>query len=236
MALPVLNTATYELEVPSSRETIKYRPFVVKEEKVLLTVLETQDMNQITQVIRDIIETCTFNKLDINKLAMYDLEYIFLKIRAKSVGETSTVLLECSKCQEKNEVTINLDQIKLKGNPQAEAKVQVSDDVGIKMRFPTVHTVERMMKDAGDSTVDIMLGLIASSIDSIWDAENVYDAKDHTPQELLEFLESLSKEQFEKVQEFFGEFPKMSEEVKFDCTKCGSSNDMVLEGLADFFG
>ena len=236
MALPVLNTATYELEVPSSRETIKYRPFVVKEEKVLLTVLETQDMNQITQVIRDIIETCTFNKLDISKLAMYDLEYIFLKIRAKSVGETSTVLLECSKCQEKNEVTINLDQIKLKGNPQAEAKVQVSDDVGIKMRFPTVHTVERMMKDAGDSTVDIMLGLIASSIDSIWDAENVYDAKDHTPQELLEFLESLSKDQFEKVQEFFGEFPKMSEEVNFDCTKCGSSNDMVLEGLSDFFG
>lgn len=238
MALPVLNSATYELEIPSSGETIKYRPFVVKEEKVLLTVLESQDMTQITRTLRDVIEACTFNKVKIDDLAMFDLEYIFLKIRAKSVGEKATILLTCSECETQNENVINLDALELKGDPKAKAKIQLSDEVGITMKYPPVHRVEKLMKAVNQdgSAIDVILAMIAASIDSIFDVENVYDAKDHKPEEIMEFLESLNKEQFEKVQQFFEEFPKLKEDVHFKCSNCGSDNTVTLEGMADFFG
>jgi hypothetical protein len=238
MALPVLNSATYELEIPSTGERIKYRPFVVKEEKVLLTVLESQDMEQVTRTLRDVIEACTFGKVKISDLAMFDLEYLFLKIRAKSVGESAKILLACEKCEEQNEVSINLTDLELKGNPKATSKIQLSPEVGITMKYPTVHRVEQIMTAVNKegNAVDVILGMIGASIDTIFDAENVYDAKDHKAEEIMDFIESLNKTQFEKVQEFFEEFPKLKEDVSFGCTKCGTANNVTLEGMADFFG
>lgn len=235
MSLPMLNSAKYEMTIPSSGKTIEYRPFVVKEEKVLLTVLESNDMKQITSAIRNLVEVCTFNEVKVEDLAMFDLEYIFLKLRAKSVGENANIMMPCKKCDHKNEMAINLDQVELSGDPKAAEKIQLSDNVGVRMKFPTVKLVERMMKSAEGTSIDVILSLVASSIESIYDSENVYSAKDHKPEEVLEFVESLNKEQFAKIQAFFEKFPKLRKETSFTCVSCGEKNDVVLEGLNDFF-
>lgn len=237
MALPVLNSASYELTVPSTGETLQYRPFLVKEEKVLLTVLETNDMVQITRAIRELIQACTFDKIKVEDLAMFDIEYIFLKLRAKSVGESSTITLPCSSCEERNEITVNLETVELSGEPGKKEKIELTSDVGVVMSYSKVKDVERIMKAREASTaVDVIMSLVASCIDSIYDAENVYPASEHTPDELLEFIESLNKEQFGKIQDWFETYPKLREDVSFDCTKCGTHNDVVLEGMNDFFG
>ena len=236
MALPQLNTVNYELTIPSSDQVISYRPFMVKEEKVLLTVLESQDSKQITSAIKDIVEVCTFNSVKLDSLAMYDLEYIFLKLRSKSVGESAKLGFKCKECEELNEVDINLENITLTGNPKAEASISLTDIVGVSMKYPTVKNVERLLQENKDaSSTDLIIAMIAASIVSIYDAESVYPAEESTPKELIDFIESLNKGQFAKLQEFFNEFPRLREEVKFTCTKCGTENEVVLEGLNDFF-
>lgn len=237
MALPVLNSATYELTVPSTGKAIQYRPFLVKEEKVLLTVLETNDMVQISRAVRGLIEACTFNKLAVEEMAMFDIEYIFLKIRAKSVGESSTITLPCGSCEERNEISVNLDQVELSGKPSGKEKIQLTQDVGVVMRYSKVKDVERVMKSRETSTgVDVIMSLVASCIESIYDAESVYPASEHKPEELLDFIESLNKEQFGLIQEWFESYPKLREDVSFNCTKCGEKTEVVLEGMNDFFG
>jgi hypothetical protein len=236
MALPVLNSAKYEMTIPSTGETVEYRPFLVKEEKVLLTVLETNDMVQITRALRELINACTFGKVKVEDLAMFDIEYVFLKIRSKSVGENATITLPCSSCEERNEIKINLESVELKGDVKGSKKIQLTPEVGVKMRYPKVSNVERVMKSVEGGEFDVILSLIASSIESIYDAENVYPAADHTPQELIDFIESLNSDQFKMIQDFFNDFPKLEEDVSFTCTKCGTQNDAKLQGLNDFFG
>ena len=239
MALPQLNTVNYDMVIPSTGEQIKYRPFVVREEKVLLTAMESGDAQQITNAMRDIVKVCTFDKVEVRDLAMYDLEYIFLKLRSKSVGEKATILLKCSddKCDHMTPVEINLDEIELEGNPKAESTIQITDDIGVSFKFPTVGRMEDVMKGLkAETQIDMVLGMMVASIVSIHDAEKVYNSVDSTPQELMDFIESLNKLQFEKLQDFFNSFPKLRKEVTWTCEKCGKENSVVLEGLNDFFG
>ena len=239
MALPQLNTVNYDMVIPSTGEQVKYRPFVVREEKVLLTAMESGDAQQITNAMRDIVKVCTFDKVEVRDLAMYDLEYIFLKLRSKSVGEKATILLKCSddECGHMTPVEINLDEIELEGNPKAESTIQITDDIGVSFKFPTVGRMEDVMKGLkAETQIDMVLGMMVASIVSIHDAEKVYNSVDSTPQELMDFIESLNKLQFEKLQDFFNSFPKLRKEVTWTCEKCGKENSVVLEGLNDFFG
>ena len=239
MALPQLNTVNYDMVIPSSGQQIKYRPFVVREEKVLLTSLESGDAKQITNAIKDIVNVCTFDQIKVDQIAMFDLEYIFLKLRAKSVGENADITVKCPEegCGHMNPVQINLDEIELKGDPKAQDSVQITDKVGVNLKFPTVKRVEDVMKPLNAKTpIDLVLGMMAASVESIYDEESVYPAIDSTPQELMDFIESLNKEQFNKLQEFFGKFPKLSEDINITCEKCSKENTIKLEGLNDFFG
>ena len=237
MALPQLNTVNYDMVIPSTGQQVKYRPFVVREEKVLLTSLESGDAQQITNAMRDIVEVCTFKEVDVKKLAMFDLEYIFLKLRAKSVGENADIIVKCKHCEAENAVRVNLDLVELKGDPRAESTIQLTDSVGVSIKYPTVERTEEVMKGIKtESQIDLILGLMVASIESIYDAEKVYPSTDSTPQELMDFIESLNKEQFNKFETFFEQFPKLKEEIGFTCEKCGKENNMTLEGLNDFFG
>tara|TARA_B100000035_G_scaffold69461_1_gene56852 strand:+ start:475 stop:1188 length:714 start_codon:yes stop_codon:yes gene_type:complete len=237
MALPQLNTVNYDMVIPSTGQQVKYRPFVVREEKVLLTSLESGDAQQITNAMRDIVEVCTFKEVNVKKLAMFDLEYIFLKLRSKSVGENADIVVKCKDCEAENAVRVNLDLVELKGDPRAESTIQLTDSVGVSIKYPTVERTEEVMKGIkAENQIDLILGLMVASIDSIYDAEKVYPSTDSTPQELMDFIESLNKEQFNKFETFFEQFPKLKEEIEFTCEKCGKENTRTLEGLNDFFG
>ena len=238
MALPQLNTVKYDMVIPSTGQQIKYRPFVVKEEKVLLTSLESGDSKQITNAMRDLVQVCTFETVDVKNLAMFDLEYIFLKLRAKSVGESADITLQCTAedCEHMTPVNINLDQVQLQGNPQGKSTIELTDEVGVTLVYPTVEKTERILAGAKlDGAMDVAVGMIAAAIESIYDKENVYPAIDSTPQELVDFIDSLNKQQFDKIQTFFENFPKLKQEVNFTCEKCNKQNNIVLEGLNDFF-
>lgn len=226
------------MTIPSTGQEIKYRPFVVREEKVLLTAIESDDAQQISNAMRDIVEVCTFKEVDVKALAMFDLELIFLKLRAASVGENAEVALTCSneECKHQNPVKINLAEVELKGDPKASAVVQITDTVGVSLKYPTVLKVEDTLKASKpEAAIDIAIAMIAASIESIHDADSVYPASESTSRELVDFIESLNKEQFTKVQEFFDNFPKLKEDVEFTCEKCKTVNNVTLEGLNDFF-
>ena len=226
------------MTIPSTGQEIKYRPFVVREEKVLLTAIESDDAQQISNAMRDIVEVCTFKEVDVKSLAMFDLELIFLKLRAASVGENAEIALTCSneECKHQNAVKINLAEVELKGDPKASAVVQITDTVGVSLKYPTVLKVEDTLKASKpEAGIDVAIAMIAASIESIHDADSVYPASESTAQELVDFIESLNKEQFTKVQEFFDNFPKLKEDVEFTCEKCKTVNNVTLEGLNDFF-
>ena len=226
------------MTIPSTGQEIKYRPFVVREEKVLLTAIESDDAQQISNAMRDIVEVCTFKEVDVKALAMFDLELIFLKLRAASVGENAEIALTCSneECKHQNPVKINLAEVELKGDPKASAVVQITDTVGVSLKYPTVLKVEDTLKASKpEAAIDIAIAMIAASIESIHDADSVYPASESTSRELVDFIESLNKEQFTKVQEFFDNFPKLKEDVEFTCEKCKTVNNVTLEGLNDFF-
>ena len=235
MALPQLNSATYELTVPSTGELVKFRPYLVKEEKILMLALESSDENQILNATADIVKACTFNKVDSMSLPMVDLEYIFLKLRSKSVGESATLGLKCTECGNFNNVTIDLESIEAKIDNDVSPKIQLTDQVGLMMKWPSVKDIQKNSRGT-ESQIDTVFGVITASIDSVYDAENVYPASDSTPEELTAFLESLNQEQFGKIQKWFESMPKLSKQMSFDCEKCSHHNNVLLEGLTSFFG
>jgi len=235
MALPQLNTAVkYELKVPSSGEMVEYRPYLVKEEKILMIAMESEDQRQIIRATRDIITSCTFEQVDIMKQPMFDLEYIFLKLRAKSVGETSKLKFSCEKCQTPNDYDINLDELQPIGS-QVENTIALTDTIGVTMKYPTVRDVDS--SDA-KSEIDMVFAVLVSSIESIYDAENVYPASESTKAELTTFIENLNQKQFNKLQAWFEAMPKLKKKVLFTCVQedCKHENEFDIEGIQSFFG
>lgn len=235
MALPILNTPTYEVELPLSKKTVKYRPFLVKEEKVLLMALESQDQKQIMRAMHDIISTCTFGKIDGKDLPVAELEYLFLKLRSKAVGEKSHIGLKCTHCETSNELDVDLESIEIDTNNLPQLKIMLTDQVGVLMKYPSSESVMKSI-DTKKTDTENTYAIIMSCIDKIFDTENVYDVATQTKQELTDFIESLNKVQFEKIKDFFSGLPKLKKEVTFKCTSCGKDNDVTLEGLESFFG
>jgi len=237
MALPKLTTPTYELEIPSTDEKIKYRPFLVKEEKILMMAMESKSEADITQAVKDIVSECTFNKVDISNMPMFDVEYIFLQIRSKSVGEVSKLKLLCPDDKKTYaDVELDLNEVKVQVGDDHTNKIELTKDMGMIMTYPTIDS----FKDSGirDINAGNMLDVISGCIMQIYEEEGkkVYDPKDQTKKELTEFIEQLSTKQFKDVQKFFETMPKLKHEITIKNPKTKKESKVTLTGLNDFFG
>ena len=230
MALPKLETPTYNVVIPSSKREVEIRPFLVKEEKVLMIAQESKDNKQILKAIKTILIACSDGKIKPDELTVYDIEYLFLQLRAVSVGETADLKVKCAACDHEDEVTINLKEIEVVfPEKEVDSNIDLGKGVGMTLKPISMKEVESI-KDDQD-----LLETIALTIDTIYDDDNVYPAKDSTKKELVEFVESLSHSHLEKIQEYIQNQPKLRYELTWTCTKCGHNNKIVLEGLQSFF-
>jgi hypothetical protein len=236
MALPKLTTPTYELEVPSTDEKVQFRPFLVKEEKILLIAMESGKSGDIIEAVKQIVNQCTFDKLDLNNIPMFDVEYIFLQIRAKSVGEISKLRLLCPDDKKTQvEVEVNLDDIKVHVDEGHNNKIELDNKMGMIMTYPSIDSFSK--SGVTTITAENMLDVISTCILQIYenDGEKVYQAQDQTKKELNEFIESLESKHFKKVQAFFDTMPKLRHTVKVKNPKTKKESEIVLQGLNDFF-
>lgn len=232
MALPTLSIPTFKTTVPSTGERIEYRPFLVKEEKILLIALEGQEPGDMTDAIKKILQSCILTKgVDVNKLATFDVEYLFLQLRAKSVGELIEIKVGHTgdnECDHKTDVVINLDALKIEGIKK-DKKIAVTDTIGVVVHYPSMSDIALIDQNDNSS----MLKLIASCIDMVYDDENVYE--EFTLDEMVEWLEGLNQTQFEKISTFFSDIPRLKYNVEWTCKKCKKKDSFVIEGLASFF-
>ena len=236
MALPTINTPTYELVVPSTDEKIKYRPFLVKEEKILLIASESGKQEDIINAIKQIATACTFGKLKIGRMPMFDVEYIFLQIRAKSVGEISELTLIAPDDKETRvNVEIDLSEVKVQETEGHTNKIELTDEMGIYMQYPTVDTFGK--SGMTEITASNMLEVISACIAQVYDkkGEEVWESKDSTKKELVDFIEQLSSKQFAEIQKYFDTMPKLKHVVTVKNPKTKVETEVVLSGLSDFF-
>ena len=236
MALPVLNNPNYEMELPSTGEKIEFRPFLVKEQKILMMAMESEDTSSQAKAVIDIIKNCTFGKLDdmIEVLPTYDIEYMFLQIRQKSVGETVDITVTCPDDGEtKVPVTINLEDISIVRTEGHTNTVMITDKIGMTMRHPTMKQILSYDLTKMD-TMESTFGIIQDCLENIFDENEVYD--DMNKKELSEFIEQMTTGQFEKVTEFFTTMPKLKHTVKVTNPNTGVENEVVLEGMQSFLG
>jgi hypothetical protein len=235
MALPIVNSSRYTTTIPSTGVEVEYRPYLVKEEKILMIAMESKDNVAITKAVKDVIKACVIGEVDVNRLATFDLEFLFLKLRAKSVGEVAEISLKCVECDHPNEVSLNLDKLEVKGLTEGQDNViQITDTVGITMRYPSVSDVSGINpEDLGK--ISVVMKLIVGCMENIFDADAVYACKDETTKSVQDFLDSLNSAQFKKIAEFLQQIPAISETIQFTCTECKHENELELRGLESFF-
>lgn len=242
MALPKLDVPTYELELPVSKKKIKYRPFLVKEQKNLLMALESGESETIQQNVQDILYNCTVTEdVEIERLPIVDVEYYFVNLRAKSVGEIIQARYRCNntvndtECGNIMEKDVDLNSIKV-DVPDVNPEIRLSDKIIVKMKYPEFGLIRDSIKL--DDVNDVTFNMIANSIEYIYEipTEEFYYAREAEPGEMLEFVESMNQEQFAKVEEFFNVLPRMKQDLDITCSKCGFEHHLVVEGLEDFFG
>ncbi len=235
MALPKLNEVpNYELVIPSTQEKVKFRPYLVKEEKVLMIAMESEDQIQILNAIADTIKTCVADNISTSKLTTFDIEYMFLQIRSKSVGEKINLTLKCGQCEAPNEVNINIDDIKVK-MPDVDKKIKLNNDITLEMTWPSFDSLLDKSIVDNESVTDQTFRLIVKCIDSVHKEEERIVFKDETMEDRLAFVESLNTEQFKMIQDYLQVMPSLKHNVHFDCESCSHSNDLTLEGFNDFF-
>ena len=238
MPLPKINTPTYQLVIPSTGKKISYRPFLVREEKILVLALESEDMNQITNAIVEILTACILTKgVDVTKLATFDIEFIFLNVRAKSVGEVIEVNVTCPDDNETSvQMEINIDDIKVKKNRKHKNLIKLDDTLSMKMGYPSIEEfVENNFEVTDGSNVDQYLAMITSCIEQVYNDEESWSASDCTKDEMKEFVEQMNTKQFKEIEGFFTTMPKLTHTVKVKNPKTKVESDVVLEGLASFF-
>ncbi len=240
MPLPKIATPTYELELPSSGETITYRPFLVKEEKLLVLAMESEDTKSITRAIKEVLKSCIKTKIKVDTLPTFDIEYLFLNIRGKSVGEEVEVTVTCpDDGKTEVDVTIPIDDIQVKKNDEHTNNIKLDDTLSMTMKYPSLDQFIETNFDVNESKgtqLEQSFSLIGSCIDTIYSEEEAWPASDSTKKEISEFLEQLSSSQFQLIEKFFGTMPKLSYDVVVTNPKTKKKNTVVLEGLASFFG
>ena len=231
MALPALASPEFMTEIPSTKQQIKFRPFLVREEKILYMALEGQDTKEIENAIVTILSNCILDTVDINKLTLFDIEYLFLQLRGKSVGEKVELMLshsdENNECQHKTKLEVDLDSIKIQGEV-SDGKLMLDDKIGVKVRYPYINDSSLVGKNESDvfSTLSIF-------VEYVFDKDNVYN--DFTKEEINDWLESLNQNQFRKLIEFFENVPKLAHDVEWTCPECKQKDSIKLEGLQSFF-
>jgi hypothetical protein len=239
MPLPKISTPTYELELPSTGKKIRYRPFLVKEEKILILALETEDMKQISNAIVEILSECILTKATkVAELATFDIEYLFLNVRAKSVGETVEVNITCPDDEETTvQMEIAIDDIKVQKDSKHNNIIKLDENLSMKLKYPSLDQFIESNFEVSSDTSDVTqsLSMIASCIDTIYDKEESWNTADYSKEELNEFVEQLNTKQFKAIEEFFATMPKLSHKVKVTNPKTKVESEVVLEGLASFF-
>ena len=241
MALPKLNVLpNFELTIPSNGKKVRYRPYLVKEEKMLLLAAESKDPKTILQAMTDTIKDCVDGDIDVDKLATFDIEYMFVQIRAKSVGEVIKLKLKCDNeidgevCGFENEVNFKVDSIAV-DVPKVDKIIKLTDDISVELKWPSYKDLSNTDLAEGEITTEAMFKLVAKSIAAVLTPEERFDLKDSTEKEIVDFIESLSSEQFGKISSFLGNIPKMKAQINYTCEKCGKQHEIKLEGAADFF-
>jgi len=238
MPLPKIATPTYELEIPSNKKKIKYRPFLVKEEKILIIAMESEDTSQIASAIKDVITNCIFTKdIKVDELSTFDIEYLFLNIRGKSVGEEVEVLVTCPDDNQTQVPTfISLDEIQVQFDPKHSRDIKLDDSLTLRMKYPSMDEFIKSNFATGiEISVDDTFDLIASCIEQVYSEEESWTAADCTKKELKEFLEQISSKQFKEIEKFFNTMPKLSHNIKVTNPNTGVESEVVLEGLSSFF-
>jgi len=234
MALPKLNdTPKYSVVVPSTKKTVRFRPFLVKEEKVLLLAMESEEDDQVLGAILDTIDACVVDDLDVKTLTTYDIEYLFTKIRGKSVGESTKVKLKCETCETENEVIIPLDDIEVKGD-DADNIIELQPGMQLEMRHPSYYELKNDDHIQSGETAAASFAMIRHCLKSIKTEESIINLKDELASEVDEFIESMNTEQFEKIREFVETIPALKHDIVFQCS-CGHENKMELKGMQSFF-
>ena len=238
MALPVLETNTFELTLPSSDVKVKYRPFLVKEEKILLQAMESQEQKQIVQALKDIVSVCTYGQLNVDELPTFDLEYVFLQIRSKSVGEVAKLKVLCPDTKKDYaEVEVDLSTVDVQVDDEHTNKIMVDEarKIQVLMKYPTLASVDPT-KDYSKQNTKALFNVIGEGIYQIFEGDKVHMAKDYTKEELDQFVESLDSKSFKKIQRFYETMPKLMHEIEVENPKTKVKSKITLSGLSDFFG
>tara|TARA_B100000927_G_scaffold22742_1_gene17275 strand:- start:333 stop:1055 length:723 start_codon:yes stop_codon:yes gene_type:complete len=239
MPLPKINTPTYELVLPSSGKKLKYRPFLVREEKILIMALETEDTKQITQSVIDILSSCILSKgVKLENLATFDIEYLFLNVRSKSVGEQVELNVTCPDDNKTNvPIKIDIDSIKIKKDKNHKNIIKLDDSLSLKLKYPSMQQfIINNFESGGDgSEVQTTLDMIISCIDMIFNDEESWPASESTKKELEDFIDQLNTKQFKLIEDFFATMPKLTHSVKVTNPKTNVESTVILEGLASFF-
>ena len=233
MPLPRIETPKYELTIPSTGKTVKYRPFLVKEEKILLIAMESEDETQMMNAVEEIIQNCIYDAdLNVKQLAMFDVEYIFLQLRSKSKGEEIDMSFECGECKTSIPVHLNLMDVDIVRTEGHKQNIELTNNIGVKMKYPSISLKTKI--DSEGSDVENIFQSLVFCLDSIYDAETVYQAADQTEKEIMDFFESLPEKEFEKIQNFFNTLPVLKHEVELKCkAKIGKGKSAKTCGWKD---
>lgn len=235
MPLPILETPKYSLTVPSTGKTIEYRPFLVKEEKILLIAQETNDDSSILSALKDIIKACTFDAVNPSELTSFDIEYIFLKLRSKSVGETSDIRCKCEKCQTLNDISINIDNIEITWPIERDNNViMLTDTIGITLKYLSVADIDKLNLSS-KKQADTIIETVIAMIENVFDDKGVYPAAQTSHTEMVTFISSLNRSQMSKIEEYINNLPKLQHDIKFTCISCKHTNEITLTGTQSFF-
>jgi hypothetical protein len=232
MPLPAIATPKYPIEIPSSKVKTTFRPFLVKEQKILHMALESQDTKQMLLAMSTIIENCVDGIKNVESMPMFDVEYIFLKIRSKSVGESIELKIPCTECKKRNEVVLNLDTVEVVFPEGISNKIMLNDKLGIILRYPALKDSNLNLSDHDISNV---LDFICDSVEMVFDETTTYGRKDFTDDEIRKFVESLSTSQFEKIINFYANIPQLNKQMNHVCSACGKDISLDFRGLSDFF-
>ena len=237
MPLPKISTPTYELVIPSTKKKIKYRPFLVKEEKVLIIAMESENTTTIANAVKEVISNCVLTRgVKVNELATFDIEYLFLNIRGKSVGEEVEVLVTCPDDGEtKVPTVITLDEIEVQFDEDHSRDIKLDDELSMRLKYPSMDEFVKSNFTLNDIDVDDTFEIVMSCVEQIYNEEESWSTKDCTKKEMREFIEQLSSKQFKEVEKFFATMPKLSHTINITNPNTGVENEVVLEGLASFF-
>jgi len=245
MALPKISAPLFELILPSTGQSVKYRPFLVKEQKILLIAMEASDQKAMMLAIKQIITNCAIDEIDVDKLPVFDLEYFFLRLRAKSVGEEIELNLnhpantnvDGEECNHTTRYKLNLLNVEVHKNIEHQDKIVLDDatGIGVKFKYPTAEMIISADVAEDKNQIELATDAIINSIDFIFDKDNIYKKEDSTKEELVEFVENLSQEQFQKLSRFFETMPKLKHTFGWKCPGCNKDEEITLEGLANFF-